>query len=46
MSDINLQDWVGRKEEIQDCIYPTPARALALTLNDRNFAGRGKRSAT
>ncbi len=40
MSDINLQDWVGRKEEIQDCIYPTPARALALTLNDRDFAGR------
>ena len=40
MSNINLQDWVGRKEEIQDCIYPTPARALALTLNDRDFAGR------
>ncbi len=40
MSNINLQDWVGRKEEIQDCVYPTPARALALTLNDRNFAGR------
>ena len=40
MSDINLQDWVGRKEEIQDCVYPTPAKALALTLNDRNFSGR------
>lgn len=40
MSNINLQDWVGRKEEIQDCIYPTPVRALALTLNDRDFAGR------
>ena len=40
MSNINLQDWVGRKEEIQDCVYPTPARALALTLNDRGFAGR------
>ncbi len=40
MSNINLQDWVGRNEEIQDYVYPTPARALALTLNDRDFAGK------
>lgn len=37
MSDVNLQDWVGKREEIQDCVYPTPARALALTLNEREF---------
>lgn len=40
MSDINLQDWVGKREEIQDCVYPTPARALALTLNDRDFMAK------
>ncbi|MDG4555040.1 MAG: MaoC family dehydratase N-terminal domain-containing protein [Candidatus Competibacter sp.] len=40
MSDANLQDWVGKKEEIRDCVYPTPARALALTLNDRDFVGK------
>ncbi|MFZ1643101.1 MAG: MaoC family dehydratase N-terminal domain-containing protein [Candidatus Contendobacter sp.] len=40
MSNVNLQDWVGKKEEIRDRIYPTPARALALTLNNRDFAGK------
>jgi 3-methylfumaryl-CoA hydratase len=40
MSNINLQDWVGKREEIQDCVYPTPARALALTLNDRDFMAK------
>jgi hydroxyacyl-ACP dehydratase HTD2-like protein with hotdog domain len=44
MSDINLQDWVGKREEIQDCVYPTPARALALTLNDREFMAAGRRA--
>lgn len=37
MNTINLQDWVGRKEESMDRIYPTPMRALALTLNYRQF---------
>jgi 3-methylfumaryl-CoA hydratase len=37
MEAINLQDWLGKTEEIQDRIYPTPARALALTLNYKDF---------
>jgi 3-methylfumaryl-CoA hydratase len=38
MDTIDLQAWVGKKEESKDCIYTTPARALALTLNDMDFA--------
>ncbi len=33
MNAINLQDWVGKKEEIVDRLYPIPAKAFALTLN-------------
>lgn len=33
MNDVNLQDWVGRTEEASDQAYPTPARALAATLD-------------
>lgn len=40
MSDVNLQDWVGKREEIPDRIYPTPIRALALTLDYRGFTVR------
>ena len=34
MSEINLQDWVGKIEEQRDALYPTPVRALAATLDD------------
>ena len=37
MSSIQLKEWIGRKEESADRIYPTPVRAFALTLNDRSF---------
>ncbi|MFO1433729.1 MAG: MaoC family dehydratase N-terminal domain-containing protein [Candidatus Competibacteraceae bacterium] len=37
MNTINLQDWVGKQEEVQDHIYPTPIKALALTLNYKDF---------
>jgi 3-methylfumaryl-CoA hydratase len=37
MDNINLQDWVGKKEEIKDRIFTTPIRALALTLNYKDF---------
>ena len=40
MSDVNLQDWVGRKEELLDRVYPTPAKAFALTLDRGDFAAR------
>ena len=40
MSNVNLQDWVGRKEEIRDRVYPTPAKAFALTLDYRDFMAR------
>ena len=40
MTDVNLQDWVGRREEIRDRAYPTPARALALTLDYPDFTAR------
>ena len=40
MEDINLQDWVGKTEEIEDRVYTTPARALALTLNYKDFEAR------
>lgn len=33
MTDINLQDWVGKKEQLVDRLYPTPVKAFALTLN-------------
>jgi 3-methylfumaryl-CoA hydratase len=38
MSEVNLQDWVGKTEQVKDCIYPTPVRALALTLDQPNLA--------
>ncbi|MCB1921152.1 MAG: MaoC family dehydratase N-terminal domain-containing protein [Candidatus Competibacteraceae bacterium] len=34
MNNINLQDWVGKTEEVNDHLYPTPVRALAATLDD------------
>lgn len=37
MSEINLQDWLGRKETLTDRIYPTPVKALARTLDDAGF---------
>jgi len=37
VDDINLQDWVGKREEIKDCTYATPVKALALTLNYTEF---------
>lgn len=33
--DVDLDDWVGRDEQSSDVLYPTPARALALTLDQR-----------
>lgn len=38
MSEVNLQDWVGKTEQVKDRIYPTPVRALALTLDQPNLA--------
>ena len=38
MSDLNLQDWVGKTEQRADYSYPTPVRALAQTLDDKTFA--------
>lgn len=35
---IDLQDWVGKKEQREDYSYPLPAKALALTLNNIAFA--------
>jgi 3-methylfumaryl-CoA hydratase len=43
MEDINLQDWVGKTDEIEDRIYTTPVRALALTLNYKDFEARDGR---
>ncbi|NTV87103.1 MAG: acyl-CoA dehydrogenase [Burkholderiaceae bacterium] len=40
MTDVNLQDWVGRKEELQDRVYSTPAKACALNLDYRDFPVR------
>jgi 3-methylfumaryl-CoA hydratase len=37
MEAINLQDWLGKTEEIQDRIHATPAKALALTLDYKDF---------
>lgn len=34
--DVDLDDWVGREEQSSDVLYPTPARALALTLDQRD----------
>jgi 3-methylfumaryl-CoA hydratase len=38
MSEVNLQDWVGKTEQVKDRIYPTPVRALALTLDHPHLA--------
>lgn len=35
---MDLQQWVGNTEVLEDHIYPTPARALAATLNLEGFA--------
>ena len=40
MSEVNLQDWVGRIEELHDRIDPTPVLAMARTLYYRDFAVR------
>jgi 3-methylfumaryl-CoA hydratase len=37
MDNIDLQNWVGKKEETKDRIYTTPIKALALTLNYKEF---------
>lgn len=37
MSEINLQDWLGKKEILTDRVYPTPVKALARTLDQRDF---------
>lgn len=43
MNDIDLQAWVGKREENRDRIYPTPIKALALTLNYKDFeVGEGQ----
>lgn len=36
-SAMNLQDWLGKTETLTDCIYPTPVKALARTLDYSNF---------
>ncbi len=33
MTTLNLQDWLGKKEQLVDYTYPTPIKALQLTLN-------------
>lgn len=38
VSDLNLQDWVGKTEQLVDYSYPTPVKALAQTLDYKNFA--------
>lgn len=37
MNAVNLQDWVGRIEELHDRIDPTPVLAMARTLDYRGF---------
>jgi 3-methylfumaryl-CoA hydratase len=37
MDDMDLQNWVGKTEKNTDNLYPTPVKALALTLNYHNF---------
>jgi 3-methylfumaryl-CoA hydratase len=37
VSDSNLQDWVGKTEQVIDYSYPTPVKALAQTLDDKTF---------
>jgi 3-methylfumaryl-CoA hydratase len=37
MDNIDLQHWVGKTEKIADCVYKTPVKALALTLNYQDF---------
>lgn len=33
VEDLNLQDWVGNTEEVEDRIYPTPVKGLAGMLD-------------
>jgi 3-methylfumaryl-CoA hydratase len=37
MSNLNLQDWLGKTESAIDNIYPTPIKALAKTLDYKSF---------
>lgn len=37
---LDLQNWVGKKEQREDYSYPLPAKALALTLNDTEFSAK------
>jgi 3-methylfumaryl-CoA hydratase len=37
MGTVDLQNWVGKKEEKRDRIDTTPIKALALTLNDKEL---------
>lgn len=37
MEEVNLQEWTGKQEDIDDRIYVTPVRALALTLNYQDY---------
>lgn len=37
MDNIDLQNWVGKTEKTTDCLYKTPIKALALTLNYQDF---------
>lgn len=38
LQHVDLQSWVGRTQEISDQAYPTPARALAATLDQADAA--------
>ena len=38
MSEVRLQDWVGRSQDQADHSYPTPVRGLAATLNAAHAA--------
>lgn len=37
MSQINLQDWIGKTETVADHVYPTPIKALARTFDNKSF---------
>ncbi len=39
-NEVDLQDWVGRTEELHDRIDPTPVLAMARTLDHREFTAR------
>jgi 3-methylfumaryl-CoA hydratase len=37
VSQINLQDWIGKTETVADHVYPTPIKALARTFDNKSF---------